>query len=117
MIKLWLCIFLISIAISSCVLVQDFFVATEPYWETDKEDGVLGYHYKVYVENKVDEKITIFYYDGRRLGSVRKGKIKVFNVEKNNSIYIIGKNSQNQYLSAIRVWDQMTIVIQNKHDQ
>jgi hypothetical protein len=96
--------------LSSCLLFQ-FFEATAPYWETDNEDGVLGYHYKVYVENKTDETIKVFYRDGRKIGNIRKGKIKKFSVEKRSSIYIIGKDSQRQYLTIVCSWDEMEIIV------
>jgi hypothetical protein len=107
--KLWLCIFLISITTSSCI---EFLKATKPYWETKDEDGVYGYYYKIYLENKTDEIVVVFYYDGRRVGSIQKGKIKAFNIERGGSIYIIGRNSQRQYLSVICGRDQMTVIIQ-----
>jgi hypothetical protein len=100
--------------ISSCALLDvllEFNKATAPYWETDNEDGVLGYHYQIYVENKTDEAIKVFYRDGRKIGNIKKGKIKKFSVEKKCSIYIIGKDSQRQYLTVVCNWDKMEIIV------
>jgi hypothetical protein len=99
---------------SSCAFLgglKEFNKATAPYWETDNEDGVLGYYYQIYVENKTDETIKVFYRDGRKIGNIKKGKIKNFNVEKRSSIYIIGKDSQRQYLTIVCNWDKMEIIV------
>jgi hypothetical protein len=99
---------------SSCAVLITLFEiaeATAPYWKTDDKDDVLGYHYQIYIENKTDETIEVFYHDGRKIASIQKGKIKKINVEKRNSIYIIGRNSQKQYLSIICDVHQATIII------
>jgi hypothetical protein len=99
---------------SSCAVLITLFQiaeATAPYWKTDDKDGVLGYYYQIYVENKTDETIIIFYYDGARLDNIQKGKTKKLNVRKRSSIYIIGKDSQKQYLSTTCNVDQAIIVI------
>jgi hypothetical protein len=93
---------------SSCLL---FITETAPYGKTDDKDGVLGYYYEIYIENKTDETIEVFSYDGIRLGSIQINKINKFNVEKRSSIYIIGKNSQKQYLYIICNMDQARIVV------
>jgi uncharacterized protein YpmB len=100
---------------SSCILLKGylgFMEATAPYWETDDKDGVLGYYYRIHVENKTDETIVVYYRDGSRVGSINKNKIKHFNIYKNRYIYIIGQNSQKQYLLVMCGTDQETFIIQ-----
>ena len=106
---LCLYIFIISIIFSSCV---EFLKAYSTHMETGREDGTIGYHYRVYFENKTNETIIIFYSDGIRLGSIRKGKVKIFNVAKHSAVYMVGKNSQKQYFSINCSFDQMTVVIE-----
>jgi hypothetical protein len=100
--------------LSSCVALFDsiFGVDTASYWETDDKDGVLGYHYRIYVENKTDETIEVFYRNGSKIGSINKNKIKQINVSKNRYIYIIGKKSQRQYLIVMVSTDRDRLIIQ-----
>jgi hypothetical protein len=109
--KLWLCIFFISIMNSSCFVLLEFLKALDDHLETGKEYGVVGYHYRVYVENKTDETIFVFNRDGVRMGSIRKNKTKSFNVVKNGYIYVVGKKSQKLYLSIMCRTNQETFII------
>jgi hypothetical protein len=100
--------------ISSCayLLGKEFGDAYYAHLETGKEDGVVGYYYRIYVENKTDETIVIFYRDGSRIGNVKKNKTKQFNVYKNRYIYIIGNKSQKQYFLVMCGTDREVFIIQ-----
>jgi len=107
--KLCLYIFIILITFSSCI---EFLRVISTHVETGKEDGTIGYHYRIYFENKTDETIMISYYDGRKLGNIRKGKVKIFNVAKQSAVDMVGKKSHKKYFSIICSFDLMTVVIE-----
>jgi hypothetical protein len=106
----WVVIVLISVTPSSCLLFkiyEDIYVFEHRNDERDIQGNVI-----IYVQNRTKEIIVVFNKErGYSLAQISYGDMQLINIKMGESIYVIGGNTNTQYLETVCDEDQKRYVI------